>query len=220
MFFRVSLTFLLFTSKLTHLVYFYFYLKLYNYHNLKYLCPIQHAHYKKRLVFFVNVSGVIIFLEVSPSVFIMDLMKIILIYLVLVAVVDTAPLARKPFIRARDIVKRVEQQQYLLVDQEPADFSEGSGKRSERSIAGKNTGTQHCPWDFENDRDANRIPQTIAKAVCKNCASHCRKVDFEHKILKISRTDEVRTDGKKVQLNVWKWEIVTLPIAFVYEPLN
>ena len=69
MFFRVSLTFLLFTSKLTHLVYFYFYLKLYNYHNLKYLCPIQHAHYKRRLVFFVNVSGVIIFLEVSPSVY-------------------------------------------------------------------------------------------------------------------------------------------------------
>ena len=155
----------------------------------------------------------------------MDLMKIILIYLVLVAVVDTAPLATESsdkliIIHAKDIVKRVEQQQYLLVDQEPAEFSEGSGKRSERSIAGKNTGTQHCPWDFENDRDVNRIPQTIAKAVCKNCASHCRKVDFEHKILKISRTDEVKTDGKKVQLNVWKWDIVTLPIAFVYDPLN
>ena len=148
----------------------------------------------------------------------MDFIKIILIYLVVVAVVDTAPLARKPFIRARDIVKRVEQQQYLLVDQKPADFSEESGKRSKTPTAGKNTGTQHCPWNFGNDRDVNRIPQTIAKAVCKNCSSHCRKVEFEHKILRISRTDEVKTDGNKVQLNVWKWDIVTQPIAFVYDP--
>ena len=164
--------------------------------------------------------SVVVFLEVSLSVFTMDFIKIILIYLVLLAVVDTAPLARKPIIRARDIVKRVEQQQYLLVDQEPADLSERLGKRSVRSTAGKKTGTQHCPWDFENDRDVNRIPQTIAKAVCKNCSSHCRKVEFEHKILKISRTDEVRTDGNKVQLNVWKWDIVTQPIAFVYDPLS
>ena len=164
--------------------------------------------------------SVVVFLEVSLSVFTMDFIKIILIYLVLVAVVDTAPLARKPFIRARDIVKRVEQQQYLLVDQKPADLSGGSGKRSKTPTAGKNTGTQHCPWNFGNDRDVNRIPQTIAKAVCKNCSSHCRKVEFEHKILKISRTDEVRTDGNKVQLNVWKWDIVTQPIAFVYDPLS
>ena len=152
-------------------------------------------------------------------------MKIILTFFVVIMVVDTAPLATESsdkliIVHAKDIVKRVEQQQYLLVDQEPAEFSEGLGKRSLRSTAGKNTGTQHCPWDFENDRDANRKPQTIAKAVCKNCSSHCRKVDFEHKILKKSRTDEVKTDGKKVQLNVWKWDIVTLPIAFVYDPLS
>ena len=149
----------------------------------------------------------------------MDLIKIILIYLVLVAATESSD--KLIIIHAKDIVKRVEQQQYLLVDQEPAEFSEGSGKRSERSIAVKNTGTQHCPWDFKNDREANRIPQTIAKAICKDCSSrHCRKLDFEHKILKISRTDEVKTDGNKAQLNVWKWDIVTQPIAFVYDPLS
>ncbi|KAL9971743.1 hypothetical protein ACROYT_G017947 [Oculina patagonica] len=83
--------------------------------------------------------------------------------------------------------------------------------RVSRDVSSKMPGTSNCPWTWGQDDNPDRVPRYLTKAVCPSCKHYCRAVLYYHRGL-VQRCDD-RTGEK-----VWKWTVVELPVAFVYDP--
>lgn len=84
-------------------------------------------------------------------------------------------------------------------------------RHTTRDVTVKLPGTSRCPWSWGHDDNPNRMPRFLTKAVCPNCTHYCREVRYSHKGL-VPGCD-VRTGER-----VWRWTVVELPMAFVYDP--
>ena len=87
----------------------------------------------------------------------------------------------------------------------------GIPRRVGRDVMSQMPGTSHCPWSWAQDDNPDRVPRFLTKAVCPDCAHYCRSVLYYHRGL-VQRCD-VRTGQ-----TVWKWTLVELPVAFIYDP--
>lgn len=76
------------------------------------------------------------------------------------------------------------------------------------------TKSHYCSWTVEFDENVKRKPRFLSKAVCTDCPRYCKPVYFDHRVLVKDCAATFRTH--KERLDVWKWEKVTLPVAFVY----
>ena len=85
--------------------------------------------------------------------------------------------------------------------------------RPRRSI--NQTGSRYCSWTTDFDENVNREPRYLPKAVCKGCKWYCRPVDYDHRVL-VRDCSALETHRERI--DVWKWERVSLPVAFVYDP--
>lgn len=83
--------------------------------------------------------------------------------------------------------------------------------RVSRDVSSKMPGTSKCPWSWGQDDNPDRVPRFLTKAVCPDCGHYCRAVMYYHRGL-VQRCD-VRTGQ-----TVWKWTLVELPVAFIYDP--
>ena len=86
-----------------------------------------------------------------------------------------------------------------------------SPRRVSRDVTMQTPGTTLCPWSWGQDDNPERVPRFISKAVCSDCAHYCRSVLYYHRGL-VQRCDV--STGQ----TVWKWTLVELPVAFVYDP--
>ena len=84
-------------------------------------------------------------------------------------------------------------------------------RRRIRDVNGRLPGTSKCPWSWALDDNPNRYPRFLTKAVCPNCKHFCRAVRYSHRDL-VQKCD-VRTGEV-----VWKWTVVELPVAFLFDP--
>ena len=89
--------------------------------------------------------------------------------------------------------------------------SVGIPRRVSRDVTVKLPGTSKCPWSWAQDDTPDRVPRFLTKAVCPNCGHYCRSVLYYHRGL-VQRCD-FRTGQ-----TVWKWTLIELPVAFVYDP--
>ncbi|KAL9971748.1 hypothetical protein ACROYT_G017952 [Oculina patagonica] len=104
-------------------------------------------------------------------------------------------------------------QSFLFVEKPSVSLQSSLGipKRVSRNVKVEMPGTTMCPWTWSHDDNPDRVPRYLTKAVCPSCGHYCRAVFYYHRGL-VQRCD-VRTGEK-----VWKWTVVELPVAFVYDP--
>ena len=102
---------------------------------------------------------------------------------------------------------------FLFVEKPFAASQSAKGilRRVSRDVTTQMPGTSMCPWSWAQDDNPDRVPRFLTKAVCPDCAHYCRSVLYYHRGL-VQRCD-VRTGQ-----TVWKWSLVELPVAFVYDP--
>ena len=84
-------------------------------------------------------------------------------------------------------------------------------RRVSRDVTVQTPGTSKCPWSWAQDDSPDRVPRFLSKAVCPDCPHYCRSVLYYHRGL-VQRCDI--STGQ----TVWKWTLVELPVAFVYDP--
>ena len=84
-------------------------------------------------------------------------------------------------------------------------------RRIGRHVAVQIPGTTMCPWNWAQDDNPDRVPRFLTKAVCPDCKHYCRAVLYYHKGL-VQRCDV------RIGKTVWKWTLVELPVAFVFDP--
>ena len=80
-----------------------------------------------------------------------------------------------------------------------------------REITAQMPGTSKCPWSWAQDDNPDRVPRFLSKAVCPDCGHYCRAVRYHHRGL-VQKCDV--TTGQAV----WKWIMVELPVAYIYDP--
>ena len=102
---------------------------------------------------------------------------------------------------------------FLFVERPSVSLQSSLGipRRVGRDVISQMPGTSHCPWSWAQDDNPDRVPRFLTKAVCPDCAHYCRSVLYYHRGL-VQRCD-VRTGQ-----TVWKWTLVELPVAFIYDP--
>ena len=119
----------------------------------------------------------------------------------------------KPGLNAAQILRHL-RQKYVFVRKITTNSNDGSRLPPVRKPRSNSLpGTHYCPWVWSQDKDPERVPQTIVKAECPGCGHFCRPVYYHHKVM-VSRCD--KTTGE----TVWKWKQRTLAIAYVYDPYN
>ena len=84
-------------------------------------------------------------------------------------------------------------------------------RRVSRDVTAQTPGTTTCPWSWAQDDNPDRVPRFLTKAVCPDCKHYCRPVLFYHRGL-------VQRCHVSTGEPVWKWTMVELPVAFVYDP--
>ena len=104
-------------------------------------------------------------------------------------------------------------QSFLFVEKPSASLqtSLGTPRRVNRDVLVKLPGTTTCPWSWAQDDNPDRVPRYLTRAVCSSCGHFCRAVLYSHRGL--VQSCDVRTGEK-----VWKWTVVELPVAFVFDP--
>ncbi|XP_022801726.1 uncharacterized protein LOC111339337 [Stylophora pistillata] len=141
---------------------------------------------------------------------------VVLALLYAAQVINSAPCG-ETLVTPRKVVEGVSRSGWLLVQ-------ENSGEDFRKSLSilprqRRSTGhrkSHHCNWTDELDENVNRKPRFLYKAVCKGCISSCKPVEFDHRVLVKDCNAGLRT--RRERMDVWKWEKVTLPVAFVYNP--
>jgi len=115
-------------------------------------------------------------------------------------------------LKPRKVLKRL-RQDFLFVEKPSASLQSSLGipRRVGRDVTRQMPGTSYCPWKWAQDDNPERVPRFLTKAVCPDCAHYCRSVLYYHRGL-VQRCD-VRTGQ-----TVWKWTLVEIPVAFVYDP--
>ena len=114
--------------------------------------------------------------------------------------------------KPRKTLKRL-RRNFLFVEKPFVSLQSSLGipRRVGRDVIRQMPGTSHCPWSWAQDDNPDRVPRFLTKAVCPDCAHYCRSVLYYHRGL-VQRCD-VRTGQ-----TVWKWTLVELPVAFIYDP--
>ncbi len=143
------------------------------------------------------------------------LLQQLLVIVVLISVVSSSLQSSScpnVHLKPSKILKRL-RQSFLFVEKPPASLQSSLGipKRVSRDVTVKLPGTTKCPWSWAQDDNPDRVPRFLTKAVCNNCGHFCRAVLYYHRG-SVQRCD-VRTGEK-----VWKWTVVELPVAFVFDP--
>ena len=87
--------------------------------------------------------------------------------------------------------------------------SSDSAKRTSSRV-----GSERCPWSWGMDEGVDRFPRFLTKAECPRCGLDCRAVVYPHTVLVQSCTRETG------MICTWKTKERSLPIAFVYNPLQ
>jgi len=130
--------------------------------------------------------------------------------------IHSAPCGEKQ-VTPRSVVEKVSKAGWLLVKRNSYQELRESlniPPRQRRSV--NQTGSRfNCRWTFELDENENRQPRYLTKAVCKGCQWYCTPVEYDHRVL-VRDCPTLKTH--KERMDVWKWERVTLPVAFVYDP--
>lgn len=95
-------------------------------------------------------------------------------------------------------------------------------KRKKRSTAPSRPNdvpSTHCPWRWEYDFDENREPQYLLQAVCNNCNPlTCKRVNMPYKVIvKSCQKVNAKVPKRRINVQLWKKTIVTLPVAFYYK---
>lgn len=126
---------------------------------------------------------------------------------------QSAPCGRS-LVTPREVVEKVSRSGWMLVKPNTWErFQEHSADRQRRSVS--QYGSKYCNWTIEIDDNVERNPRFLSKAVCKGCPFYCKPVYFQHRVL---MRDCINMRTKKEKINVWKWETVTLEVAFAYRP--
>lgn len=157
---------------------------------------------------FCSVSDISLFIYL----FQISLAGTLLLYVV--EMVLSAPCGEK-LVTPRSVVERVSKAGWLLVkgnSYQELRESLNIPPRLRRSI--NQTRSRYCSWTNEPDENVNREPRYLPKAVCKGCKWYCRPVYYNHRVL-VRDCPALKTH--KERMDVWKWEQVTLPVAFVYD---
>lgn len=138
--------------------------------------------------------------------------------LYLAQIINSAPCG-VTLVTPRKVVERVSRSGWLLVRGNSwEDFRKSLNIRPRQRRSIDQRKSRHCNWTDELDENVNRKPRFLHKAVlvCKSCSSFCKPVEFDHKVLVKDCNASLRTHRER--MDVWKWETVTLPVAFVYNP--
>lgn len=137
--------------------------------------------------------------------------------LYVVPIIHSAPCSEK-VVTPRNVVERISKSGWMLVQGNSwQELRESLNLQPRRRRSLNRTTSLHCSWTVELDDNVNRKPRFLPKAVCKGCKWYCKPVDYDHRVL-VRDCDALRTHRDK--MDVWKWEKVTLPVAFVYDPEN
>ena len=122
------------------------------------------------------------------------------------------PSCAKVPLTSQKILKRL-RRNFMFVEKPSASPqpSVGIPRRSTREVTLQLQGYSKCPWSWAQDDNPNRFPRFLTKAVCPNCKHFCRAVRYSHRGL-VQKCD-VRTGEV-----VWKWAVVELPVAFLFDP--
>ena len=94
---------------------------------------------------------------------------------------------------------------FLFVEKSSGAESPGRAGRASRQIPG----TFKCPWRWAQDDNSDRVPRFLTKDVCPDCKHYCRAVLYSHRGL-------VQKCDVKTGEIVWKWILIELPVAFVF----
>ena len=115
-------------------------------------------------------------------------------------------------LKPQKILKRL-RRNFLFVEKPSASLKSSLGipRRVSRDVTAQMPGTSLCPWNWAQDDNPDRVPRFLTKAVCPDCGHYCRSVLYYHRGL-VQRCDV--STGQ----TVWKWTVVELPVAFIYDP--
>lgn len=139
--------------------------------------------------------------------------KVLILFQVLL-MIQSAPCSKSSVVTPREVVDKVSKSNLLLVKQNPwQQLHQSLNPRQRRSL--NTVFSFHCNWTIEVDDNVDRNPRFLSKAVCKDCQWYCKPVYYEHRVL-LRDCPKLRTH--KVEIDLWKWETVTLEVAFVYNP--
>lgn len=153
--------------------------------------------------------------NISLFIYLFQISLAVTVLLYVFQMIRSAPCGVK-LVTPRNIVEKVSKAGWLLVKRNSYQELRGSlniPPRLRRSI--NQTGSRYCRWTTELDENVNREPRYLPKAVCKGCQWYCRPVDYDHRVLV---RDCPALETRRERIDVWKWEKVTLPVAFVYDP--
>ncbi len=128
----------------------------------------------------------------------------------LLSVISSSPQISCPNIRQKPHKTLRRLRRNFLFVEKPSVSSLGIRRRVSRDASTQIPGTYKCPWTWGQDDNPDRVPRFLTKAVCPSCGHYCRAVLYYHKGL-VQKCD-VRTGEK-----VWKWTLVELPVAFVFD---
>lgn len=132
-----------------------------------------------------------------------------------VLMIQSAPCSKtiSQTVTPRQVVEKVSRTGWLLIKQDPWGRLQQSLNRQRRSL--NQVRSQFCNWTTETDDNVDRNPRHLSKAVCNGCSWYCKPVNFHLRVLVKDCTD-LKTHHET--MTVWKWETVSLPVAFVYSP--
>lgn len=133
-----------------------------------------------------------------------------------VQMIQSAP-CRVTLVTPRKVVEKVSKSGWLFVRGHTLeDLQESLNIRPRQRRSINQTKSHYCSWTVELNENVNRKPRFLPKAVCHGCAWYCKAVEFDHRVLVRDCNASLRTHREK--MDVWKWERVRLPVAFVYDP--
>ena len=114
-------------------------------------------------------------------------------------------------VRPREVVEKIIDHGWKLVK---PDVEVILPNRQKREVGERKS--LYCNWTIDLDDNVDRFPRYLPKAVCENCPPYCEEIDYHHKVLIRDCSSDLTTHRRKI--DVWKWETVALPVAFVYNP--
>lgn len=128
---------------------------------------------------------------------------------------QSAPCGRKTLVTPREVVGKVSKSGWLLVKQNTWEQFQLSMNRQRRGL--NQMGSHYCNWTVDVDDNRERNPRFLSKAKCNDCPWYCKPVYYEHRVLVRDCANDMRTH-KDPEISVWKWETITLEVAYVYKP--
>lgn len=133
---------------------------------------------------------------------------------VLISVISSSLQISCPEVRQKPhkILKRL-RRNFLFVEKPSASLKSSLEipLRVSRDVTASMPGTSKCPWSWAQDDNPDRVPRFLSQAVCPDCGHYCRAVVYQHRGL-------VQGCDARTGQTVWKWTMVELPVAYIYDP--